>query len=105
MIKALPLESWFYSLFDLHGTKLKAEKAAKQNIQQNFSSGKWEVDDEDLDIGDLDSDDNIMLSDDKDSFSIQEDWVMTLQNIQPIDRAKINKEDNFRGTRLEVRLS
>ena len=43
-------------------TQKKAENAAKKNIQVElftFSSDEEEVDDDDLDIGDLDSDDDI----------------------------------------------
>ena len=57
----------------------KAEKAAKQNIQVELvtlSSDEEDVNDEDLDIGDLDSDDDIMLFDDEDPFSTTEEWAL-----------------------------
>ena len=46
------------------------DKAAKQDVQVELvthRSNKEEKDDDDLDIGDLDLDDNIMLSDDETS--------------------------------------
>lgn len=59
--------------------KKKAEKAVKKNINVELvtlSSDEEELDDEDLDFGDLDSDEDIMLSDSEDPFATTEEWAL-----------------------------